>query len=88
MENEMKKTLVALAAVLATSGIAMANDYTGGLQYETPKASHQLHNDRYGDAAPRSVVVKAPSVPNYSGSAALSRSHSSNGPTPTNQFDR
>jgi hypothetical protein len=84
----MKKTILTLAAVLLTSGAAMANDFSGNLQYDSATSGQQTYNDRYGDAAPPSVVVKAPSAPHYSGSAAISSSYSRNGPTPTNEYDR
>lgn len=84
----MKKTILAVAAVLMTSGVALANDYSGNLQYDTRANAHPFYNDRYGDAAPPNVVVKAPSA-DYTGSAAISNNQSrSNGPRPTNESDR
>lgn len=83
----MRKTILALAAVLMTSGVALANDYSGNLQHDAQTTARPVYNDRYGDAAPPTVVVKAPSA-DYTGSAAISSPYSSNGPTPTNQFDR
>ena len=83
----MRKTILALAAVVMTSGVALANDYSGNLQYDTRANAHRFHNDRYGDAAPPNVVVKAPSI-DYTGSAAISSQYSTNGPTPTNEYDR
>jgi hypothetical protein len=87
METEMRKTILALAAVLMTSGVALANDYSGNLQYDTQTTARPFYNDRYGDAAPPTVVVKQPST-DYTGSAAISSQYSTNGPTPTNEFDR
>jgi hypothetical protein len=83
----MKKTILAISAVLMTSGAVLADDFSGNLQYETPTTNQRFYNDRYGDAAPPSVVVKAPSA-DYTGTAAISGQRSVRGPVPTNEYDR
>jgi hypothetical protein len=88
LETEMKKTILVIYAVLMTSSVALADDFSGNLQYDSPAAQQRVVNKRYGDAAPRSVVVKAPASIDYSGTAAISGKRSIRGPRPTNESDR
>lgn len=67
----MKKTIIALTAVLMASGAAMADDFSGNLKYEAPAAQRTV-NDRYGDAAP-SVVVVNPRGFDFSGAASATQ---------------
>ncbi len=84
----MKKTILVISAVLMSSGAALADDFSSNLQYDSPAKQQRVVNSRYGDAAPPSVVVKAPASIDYSGTAAISSKHSVRGPTPTNEYDR
>lgn len=92
----MKKTILAFAAILATTGMAAANDISSRYVYgdaapriNEPVGLHGLGypsttfsimptqnnggvwNDRYGDRAPASVVMKAPNAIDYSAASSI-----------------
>ncbi|MGB3389843.1 MAG: hypothetical protein WBA88_17875 [Pseudaminobacter sp.] len=92
----MKKTILAIAAILVTTGVAAANDISSryvygdaaprinapveprGLGYPSTTFSIMpTHNnggdwnDRYGDRAPASVIMKAPNAVDYSAASSI-----------------
>ncbi|QPC87363.1 hypothetical protein GA830_11890 [Mesorhizobium sp. NBSH29] len=88
----MKKILIALATVALTSGVALANDFSGDLKYDAPSQAAPFFNNRYGDAAPRSNVVNEPRAGvDYSSTASIRNPDSEQvktGPVDSFEYDR
>lgn len=63
----MKQIILAFAAMLPAIATAHADDIFSHLQFP----GGAMESSRYGDAAPRSVIKKAPSKLNFSSSAAM-----------------